>query len=65
MKDGDCRPQEVVEVFPVTLASRIFADNLWTRALSTTIAVLVCELAKLTAKQVHPKYAVNIQHKTQ
>lgn len=57
LKYGDSCPEDVVEVFPVTFTTRMCFHDFRTSAISCPFQ-FVCVFAKLTAKQVHPKYAV-------
>lgn len=50
LKDSDCGPQKVVEVFAITFTLRMLADNLWTSAFPFLPSSIVRELAKLTAE---------------
>lgn len=59
MKDGDRGPEDIVEMFPVTLAPLVLGNDHFAGATFHTLWVSV--FAKLTTKQVHPQYAVKIQ----
>lgn len=61
LEDGDGRPQDVVEMFPVALASLVFADDHFAAALPRH-PFNVSVLAKLTAEQVHSQYTAKIQN---
>lgn len=50
LKDSDCGPQKVVEVFAITFTLRMLDDNFWTSAFPFLPSSIVRELAKLTAE---------------
>lgn len=59
LKNGDGRPEDIVEVLPIALAPLVLLDDHLTRALFT-YAIVADVLAKLTPKQVHAKDAVRM-----
>lgn len=50
LKDSDCGPQKVVEVFAITFTLWMLADNLWTSTFPFLSSIVVRELTKLTAE---------------
>lgn len=56
LENSHSRPQNVVEMLPITFTVRMLRNDLRTSAFSL-LPVVFCELAKLTAEQIHAQDA--------